>query len=619
MSEKSNLFDHSLDIVVESNVIPDIRHIENGNVIPTISYSDQPFMVEANDGAWVCCVTTGYADEGKPGQHIITMRSTDKGKTWEQPVTVEPKGSPENSWGVLLNHNGRIYIFYCFNSENIREIKADNPPYGTGVCTRMDSLGDYVFRYSDDNGKSWSEKRYVVPVREFDIDTNNPYKGKIRYFWNVGKPFILGGSVYASVHKVGGIGYGFFTSSEGVLLKSDNFLTEKDPDNVTWETLPDGKVGLRTPEGGGPVSEEHSYSVLSDGSIYCVYRTADGHPTETYSRDGGHTFEAPQYKRYADGRLVKNPRAANFAWKCQNGKYLYWFHNHSGCAYEDRNPVWVMGGIETDGENGRVILWSQPEILLYTDDIYVRMSYPDLIESDGGYYITETNKDIARVHQIPNAFLEKLWSQAIISTKAVDGLICSTDKENPAVLLDGIKRFTVRDHSKPDYSGKDLRSGVSLDFWFDAGLLTPNTELFTNMSTAQTGFSVRFNSEACFELVMSDGQTTSLCQCEPLEFSAEKHHLSVIIDGGPKIVSFVADCRFCDGGQHKQFGFSRFSPQLMTIDGRLPDGTYRDLDYIKTQAQTVTLRITDKAVTKLCVYNRAIMTTEAISNYRAGE
>ena len=65
-----------------------------------------------------------------------------------------------------------------------------------------------------------------------EIDRSNPYKGKIQFFWNVGKPFILNGHAYISIHKVGSIGNGFFTRSEGVLIKSDNLNYEKDPDKI---------------------------------------------------------------------------------------------------------------------------------------------------------------------------------------------------------------------------------------------------------------------------------------------------------------------------------------------------------------------------------------------------
>ncbi|HOJ10431.1 MAG TPA: hypothetical protein PK733_07555 [Clostridiales bacterium] len=207
------------------------------------------------------------------------------------------------------------------------------------------------------------------------------------------------------------------------ILESNNILTETNPEKIMWETLPDGDMGLRTPPGGGPISEEQRFSALSDGSFYCVYRSVDGHPVYTYSRDGGHTWDVPQYKRYYDGRLMKHPRAANFAWKCSNGKYLYWYHNHGGTGYEDRNPAWICGGIEQDSPNGRVIIWTQPEILLYEDDTFVRMSYPDIIEEGDRLFITETNKNAARIHEIPAKFLEKLWNQFEISYVEEDGLL----------------------------------------------------------------------------------------------------------------------------------------------------------------------------------------------------
>ena len=95
------------------------------------------------------------------------------------------------------------------------------PWFPDGVCRRVDSLGHFVFKYSDDHGRTWSAQRYDIPLREFDIDRQNAYGGTLKFFWNVGKPFVLDGAAYVSLHKVGGFGEGFFTRSEGVLLKSD--------------------------------------------------------------------------------------------------------------------------------------------------------------------------------------------------------------------------------------------------------------------------------------------------------------------------------------------------------------------------------------------------------------
>ena len=345
----------------------DSRNITAGLEIPNEGYADQPYIVKTNDGAWLCALTTGSGREGEGGQHVISTRSTDQGKTWSKPVDVEPATGPEASYAVLLKvPSGRIYVFYNHNTDNVRQVKGDNPPYKDGWVRRVDSLGHFVFKYSDDHGRTWSAGRYEIPQREFEIDRRNPYGGKLKFFWNVGKAFQHRGAGYVPLHKVGGFGDGFFTSSEGVLLRSANILTEPDPAKVRWETWPEGEVGLRAPAGGGTVAEEHSFSELSDGSLFSVYRTTDGHAAFTYSRNGGRSWEAPQYMRFASGRLMKHPRAANFAWRCENGKFLYWFHNHGGRfirehpqrrsnAYEERNPVWLVGGVEADGPTGRVI------------------------------------------------------------------------------------------------------------------------------------------------------------------------------------------------------------------------------------------------------------------------
>ena len=297
--------------------VPDPRHISNGWNIPSEGYADQPYIVKTDDGAWLCVMTTGVGHEGQGGQHVVSMRSTDQGRTWEKIVSIEPADGPEASYAVLLKvPYGRIYAFYNHNTDNVREVKQEDGK----MQKRVDSLGHYVFKYTDDHGRSWSAKRYDVPIREFECDRNNTYGGKLRFFWNVGRPLILGDAAIMVMHKVGAMGVGFFAQSEGAFFASKNILTERDPAKITFETLPDGDIGLRTPAGGGRVAEEQSIVKLSDGSLYCVYRTIDGWPTCAYSRDGGHTWTPPAYKTYTPGgRRVKHPRAANFAWNCSNG------------------------------------------------------------------------------------------------------------------------------------------------------------------------------------------------------------------------------------------------------------------------------------------------------------
>ena len=97
----------------------DFRLLENGRVIPSEYYADQPYIVKTDDGAWLCCITTGKGEEGASGQHVVTMKSFDEGKTWSEPVSVEPDGSPENSYAVMAKApDGRVFIFYNFNADN---------------------------------------------------------------------------------------------------------------------------------------------------------------------------------------------------------------------------------------------------------------------------------------------------------------------------------------------------------------------------------------------------------------------------------------------------------------------------------------------------------------------
>lgn len=112
------------------------------------------------------------------------------------------------------------------------------------------------------------------------------------------------------------------------------------------------------------------------------------------------------------GERVKHPRAANFVRKLPagpyKGRYIYWFHNNSMSGFVGRNPAYLLGGIEVDSPEGKVIQWGDPVAVLYGESTEDRISYPDFIWDDG-LYITETQKSTARVHKIPDDLLSALW------------------------------------------------------------------------------------------------------------------------------------------------------------------------------------------------------------------
>lgn len=601
---------------MESADIPDARHLRNGRIIPGAGYADQPYVVRTDDGAWLCVMTTGHGVEGARGQHVISLRSMDQGRSWEPSVPLEPADGLEASYAVLLKvPGGRVYAFYNHNTDNVREVKCEDG----GTLQRVDSLGHYVFKYSDDHGRTWSANRYEVPVREFECDRTNVYGGQLRFFWNVGRPLVLNDAAFLVLHKVGAMGPGFFAQSEGAFLRSGNLLTERDPEQIRFETLPDGDIGLRAPLGGGRVAEEQSIVSLSDGSLYCVYRTIDGWPACAYSRDGGHTWTPPAYKTYTPGgRRVKHPRAANFAWKCGHGRFLYWFHNHGGpfiqqlgaagkggrSPYDDRNPAWIMAGREIQTPAGLMIEWSQPEILLYDDDPHVRISYPDLIEDGGKFYVTETQKNVGRVHVIPEAILEGLfhqWDRCRVATEGLSLQLPTADQSMPTETpLPTLPAFHERDARSAGLGGRDLRAGFSLEFWLELDRFAADRMLFDSRDETGQGILVTSTASGTIRISLNDGWQECRWECDRGAMEADRlQHLVIIVDGGPKIMTFVANGLCCDGGDERQFGWGRFSPHLRTPNGA-------------ANAKIAA------AVRSLRVYHRALRTSEAVGNYRAG-
>ncbi|MFW6114535.1 MAG: hypothetical protein ACOC7K_02230, partial [bacterium] len=301
-------------------------------------------------------------------------------------------------------------VFYTYNADNLRRVKTGDG----GMLDRVDTLGEYAVKYSDDNGRTWSKQRWFIPVRETTIDRANPYAGKVRFFWGVGKPIAARRGMYLGFSKIGRLDEGFLALTESWFLHGPNIDWVDDPAEIKWQTLPEGDCGLTAPE--GPIAEEVNLTELSDGSLFCTYRTVAGHPCHAYSGDGGKSWTPPEFMTYRPGgQRVAHPRAANFVRKLTHGKhagkYVYWFHNHNRRDYQKRNPAYLLGGVEHDTLEGKVIHWGRPIAVLYAKDPQVRISYPDFIEDGGKLFITETQKTVARVHEIPAPLLDELWSQ----------------------------------------------------------------------------------------------------------------------------------------------------------------------------------------------------------------
>jgi hypothetical protein len=581
-------------VAIATNVASaeDMRNIRTGHVIPDEGYCDQPYVVITKDGNWLCTLTTAGGDEGASNSHVVSTISADQGRTWSKLVELEPVDGPPSVYSLpVVTPSGRVYVFYDYNGDHFR-------------CPgRSDCVGWFVYKYSDDNGRTWSKQRYRLPMRMTTVDRTNTFQGKVQIFWGIGKPITFDGKMMFAFSKCGKY---LIDRSEGWFYRSDNILTQPDPTQIEWQLLPDGDVGLKNPNF-GEVQAEQNIVALSDGSIYCMYRTAGDHPCHSYSRDGGHTWTMPEYATYTPGgRKFKNSRACPRVWKTAGGNYLFWFHHHGAhkTPYRGRNPAWLSGGIEKDG----FIHWSQPEIVLYDPDpkncIFDPqtgipgpgggMSYPDLIEQNGGYWITETQKTVARVHRIDSTLLEGLWGQGKLKKVTTRGLVLNL---GPEELRGG---EVAMPRLPPLASG----GGFSVDFWFQMDELSEGQILLDNRDGSGKGFSVTTTQHGTIRIEMNDGKHVGRWQCDrDIVKARTRHHVVIIVDGGPNVVSFMVDGSLCDGGTASKYGWGRFS---------------RELDDVSGSSELRIAPRLDGRLDRLRVYRRYLRTSEAVANYQAG-
>lgn len=566
----------------------DPRHIENGHGIHTSGYIDQPYILTLSDGSWLCVFTTGKLEEGLDGQHIAAVRSLDLGKTWSVPVAIEPVEGPAASWAMpYLTRYGRAYVFYVYNGDEIDSLN--------GKKIRNDMLGWYCYKYSDDGGLTWSQ-RYRLPMRLTACDRQNDWQGKTQIFWGIGKPIHLGEGMVFGFTKLGKY---MLDNGEGWFFRCDNINREKDPNKLVWQLLPEGDHGLRNPDYGS-VQEEHNLVSLSNGGLYCAYRTQTGYLIESYSHDGGKSWSMPRPARYADGRPVKTSRACPRIWKCKNGKYLLWYHNHSGDHFSTRNPAWLAGGMELNGE----IRWSQPEIFLYGGDLSYesgRFSYPDLVEQHGRYWITETNKLMARIHEVPNEMLQNLWgqfeppSQKDVSYRPAELSFNEAELKNEKLPISAFPENPeggfILMNAMRDTGGLTIEMTVQpKDFSQARVLLDTRNEFGSGLYIQTTGYRQ-------LELNLCNTEYCETWSTDPgLLDVVRPHRVTFVIDNGPDMILAAVDGQLCDGGSSRQFGWRHYAPFL----GR-----------VLTHKNKM-LRVMPEEMKSLKIYDRAMSVSEVV-------
>jgi hypothetical protein len=332
-----------------------------------------------------------------------------------EPGISTPGGLPNAYANIILanergaQHRPRLYAVYNLNLHNIT------------MKGRGDELGFFYMRFSDDDGRSWSPDRYLVPYPNTWVDNQNDFHGKTHIMWTVDQiKRMPGGAVAFAFTKIGH--YVQNPPEEIFFMHSPNLLQATNASDVKWELFPSASDhGLKAPAMYNPnstVMEEGHLLPLARGGCYAMARTDKGFLAAAWTADStaakgwaptglarywnprtqlGSTMEAledipltspaplvptqvpplvPPLTHYATA--LKNSRGPFTPKRQPNGQYLLIWYNNNYM----RDPYFLSAGREAaDGQ----ILWSQPEVGLY-DHVHLGTSaggYPDFVNGGG--------------------------------------------------------------------------------------------------------------------------------------------------------------------------------------------------------------------------------------------
>jgi hypothetical protein len=80
-------------------------------------------------------------------------------------------------------------------------------------------------------------------------------------------------------------------------------------------------------------------------------------------------------------------------------------------------------------------------------------------------------------------------------------------------------------------------------------------------------------------------------------------HIAVVVDNGPRIVSFIVDGQFNDGGAVRDYGWARYPVALNVVNGasiaRVAPFIYGELRLVR-------------------IYDHCLRTSEVVGNFQAG-
>jgi predicted amino acid-binding ACT domain protein len=124
-----------------------------------------------------------------------------------------------------------------------------------------------------------------------------------------------------------------------------------------------------------------------------------------------------------------------------------------------------------------------------------------------------------------------------------------------------------------------------------------------NAPERSTGVVIETTRHGHIRLTIRDGKHTYRAKSDTgLLKPGTLNHAVFIVDAGPKIITCVLNGKLCDGGEHRQYGWLRYDTNL------------GDAHRVERLAVAPEVRA---RVSLVRIYNRYLLTSEAVGNYRA--
>ncbi len=207
----------------------------------------------------------GNSREDHATARIAVCYSSDEGKTWTKPTVLlekDPNCMNYMAASLLKLANGELGLLYC-RKDAIKNAKGS---LETGFATCMP-----VYRYSKDDGKTWSEEIACSNVPGYFCVVNH------RLIQLKSGRLLLPMSRQANMET-----QKFTAGSVAIVYSDDN--------GRTWDFLSDDIYSVYEDEVG---LQEPGIFEMDDGRLWTYFRTGYGHQWQSYSSDGGKTWSTP--------------------------------------------------------------------------------------------------------------------------------------------------------------------------------------------------------------------------------------------------------------------------------------------------------------------------------------